>query len=540
MPQSPLLRLGRRHFLLGLGGAALAIPFLSSLERPARAGDPQRRPRFFYLGTDHGGCWDTNFFPTTSTPSHANVLSGHKVSWGKLAAKVAGGRATMSPVLDASGAVLTPALVAKMNVLRGLDVPWYIAHNTGQHLGNFARNDNNGADGAAVSMLGMRPTVDQLLANSPEFYTKSDVASTTLRSMIINPGRQLSWSFADPAQGTASAVQNVQGLSSSIQLFNSVFGAEMMTKPKRPPVIDKVLANYKSLRQSNTRLSSADKMRLDAHIAMLGDLESSLKAQLACTVPDAPTDDAQSHQNRTTAADAAAWGQLFVDVVAAAFSCGASRIGVLGWGDTSAFSGYTGTDWHHDVAHQWYLDQQQGWLTESYQAVFEKVFVYLAAKLDQIDDGNGHTLLDNSLMVWSQESGMETHDSSGVQVVTAGSAAGYLHTGRYCDYRDMSQSAAKIDHSNSIPQGATTNQTILQYATYPGLLFEQWLGTAAQSMGLPQSEFELWKDSQGQIEHGIGTPYVGGNSTDPYVVHYKNTSSQYFKMASDPLPFLKA
>jgi len=539
MSSNQPIRLGRRHFLAGVGGFTLAIPFLSSLEKPARAGGGTARPRFFYLGTDHGGCWDTNYFPGTATPNQATVVPGHTVASGSLAATVAGGKATLSPVLSASASTLTPGLVGKMNVLRGLDVPWYIAHNTGQHLGNFARNDGNGGDGLAVAALGMRPTIDQIMASSPNFYSSADLASTTFKSMVINPGRQLSWAFSDPSQGAASGVQNVQGVSSSLQLFNSIFGAALMAKPPRPPVVDKVLANYNSLRQGNTRLSAADKMRLDTHLAMLAQLESSISAQLACTLPTTPTSDAQSHQNRTSVADATAWGQLFLDVVAAAFSCGASRLGVLGWGDTSAFApGYTGTDWHHDVAHQWYLDQQQGWLTQSYQTVFEQALVYLAAKLDQLDDGNGQTVLDNSLLVWSQECCMETHESYSIQVATFGSGAGYFNTGLLCDYRKNGDAASAISPYNDA--GMSTASAVLKpYTTYTGVLYEQWLATQLLSMGVTPSEFELWNDGMGNVQHGYGTPYVGTAGWVPQIKHYASTSSPYFQIASNPLPFLQ-
>jgi hypothetical protein len=539
MSSNQPLRLGRRHLLAGAAGFTLAIPFLSSVEKPARAGNPTARPRYFYLGTDHGGCWDSNYYPTTATPNQATVVPGHTVTSGALSASVSSGRAMLSPVLNAGSTALTSALIAKMNVLRGLDVPWYIAHNTGQHLGNFARNDNNGDDGTAVSTLGMRPTIDQIMATSPSFYSAADLAQTTLNSMIVNPGRQLSWAFSDPSQGVASGVQNVQGLSSSLQLFNSIFGAALATKPARPPVVDKVLANYNSLRQSNTRLSAADKMRLDAHIAMLAQLESSLSAQVACTLPAVPGDDAQKHQDRTTKADAALWGQLFLDVIAAAFACGASRIGVLGWGDTSSFSDYTGTDWHHDVAHQWYLDQQQTWLTQSYQAVFEQAFVYLAAKLDQMDDGNGKTVLDNSLLVWSQECCMETHASYGIQVATFGSGAGYFNTGLLCDYRKVGDMASAINPYNDAGM-TTASATLKPYTTYTGVLYEQWLATQLLSMGVTTSEFELWKDSSGNVQHGYGTPYVSTTSWVPQREHYGTTSSPYFQIASNPLPFLKA
>jgi hypothetical protein len=533
-PSSQVVRIGRRHLLAGLGGFTLAIPFLSSLEKSAHATTPSARPRYFYLGTDHGGCWDTSFFPSTPTPTAMDVVSGHTVRSGPLASTVSGGTASLSPVLSASASALTAALVGKMNVLRGLDVPWYIAHNTGQHLGNFARNDNNGADGAAVTALGARPTIDQIMANSPNFYTSSDVASTTVKSCIINSGRALSWGFSNPAQGAASPVQSIQGLNSSLDLYNSLFGNATAAKAARAPVIDKVLASYNSLRQGNSRLSAADRMRLDAHIALLSQLEQSLNAHVACTAPPKPGDDARNHASQTSIAESITWGQLFLDVVAMAFACGASRIGTFGFGDTSALSNYTGTDWHHDVAHQWYLDAQQALLKQSYQNVFEHMLVYLAAKLDQMQDVDGQTVLDNSLLVWSQECAMETHDSHGVPVVTFGGAAGYFNTGIYCDYRNQADTNGALRPYNDT--GGAGSAAIKGYVSYRGILYEQWLATQLLSMGVATGEFELWKDAQGNSQRGYGTPYVATSDA----AHYQSTSSAYFQMASSPLPFLKA
>ena len=192
-------------------------------------------------------------------------------------------------------------------------------------------------------------------------------------------------------------------------------------------------------------MSAADRARLDTHIAMIDQLQSSLNAQLQCTRPSTPTDDADNHPQQTTA-DATTAGQLWCDIVAAAFACDASRIGVFGWGDTAAFSSYTGNDWHHDVAHEWDQDAQQGLLVQSYQNFFERVFVYLAAKLDSIEDASGGSVLDNTLMGWSQECCMATHQQFGVPVVTAGGAGGYLNTGLYCDYRQMND-GGRIDRA---------------------------------------------------------------------------------------------
>ena len=127
------------------------------------------------------------------------------------------------------------------------------------------------------------------------------------------------------------------------------------------------------------------------------------------------------------------WRTLVIGACLAAFACEASRIGVFGWGDTQAFSDYGGSDWHQDVAHQWFMTQPQAWLTQSYQGVFENVFLYLAAKLDALEDVDGRTVLDNTLMAWSQECCMATHDSYAIPVVTFGGAGGAFNTGLYCD-----------------------------------------------------------------------------------------------------------
>jgi hypothetical protein len=557
---SSVIRVGRRHFLAGLGGAAIAIPFLSSLEKKARAGGTSVPPRYFYLGTDHGGCWDSSYFPQV-TPTQMVTVSGvpgHTVSAGPLAVSVSGSTASVggSSVLKASSATLTPGIVAKMNVLRGLDVPWYMAHNTGL-LGNFARNDGNGSDGVAVAALGGRPTIDQVMATSSTFYTAVDMGFTKAASIIINGGTQPhSWALTTPGNPTGG-VTPVTNNMSSLALFQSIFGAS--NAPARKPVVDLVNANYKSLVQSSTRLSSADVTRLNQHMQMLSTLETELTATLACARPPTPMDNS-TFGRYGSAPNAAKWGQLYVDVVALAFACNASRIGVFGFGDTSGFSpGFASsgdTDWHQDVAHKWYLDTPQGWLLESYQAVFEQVFLYLASQLDGMMDADGNTVLDNSLIVWGQECSMETHAQTGIQTTTFGGAAGTLNTGLYCDYRQNGQTTNRSQFSPYNDAGgasAGASASIASYVTYPGLLWEQWLATQLLAMGLPASQWELWTDSMGATQHGYGTPFVGAdqNYGSNYAPHYlpETTSwtsgasppanaSPYFANASTPLPFL--
>ncbi len=554
-----VIKLGRRHFLSGVGGFTLAIPFLGSLEREARAGDggtpaSKVQPRYLYLATNHGGCWDTSFFPNVQTTQSVSVpgVPGHTVSSGPLAATVSGSRATMSAVLNASATALTAKLVGKMNVLRGLDVPWYLAHNTGL-LGNFARNDGNGGDGSAVAALGGRPTIDQLMASSNSFYTAANKATTKAASVIVSGGTQpYSWALTTPGNVTGGVTPVTDNLS-SLKLFQSIFGTSSGTAAKaRTPVVDLVRGNYNSLMQGNTRLSAADKIRLSQHVDMLSTLESSLTATLACSTPPTPPMDNSAFGPYGTTPNPGKWGQLYADVIAAAFACNASRISVFGFGDTSGFSpGFAAsgqTDWHQQVAHKWNLDQPQGWLLESYQAFFEQVLVYVAAKLDGMIDVDGNTVLDNSLVVWGQECCMETHEQYGIQTVTFGGAAGTMNTGLYCDYRQNGQTAAAINPAAN--GGASSSASLAGYVTYPGLLWEQWLATQMLAMGLTAADWELWKDGSGATEHGYGTPYVTGVSWMPnYAAHYlpgatwsggspTSNASPYFANASTALPFL--
>ena len=118
--------LSRRMILRGVGGFALALPFLPSLaEREALAKGATGKPRLFWFGTDHGGAYDSNMFPSDSLlNTTATAVPGHTVHAGQLAATVNNGTATLSPILRASSSTLTPALVGKMNVFRGLDVPF--------------------------------------------------------------------------------------------------------------------------------------------------------------------------------------------------------------------------------------------------------------------------------------------------------------------------------------------------------------------------------------------------------------------------------
>jgi hypothetical protein len=484
----------RRSLLRGAGGFTLALPLLPSLmPRGARAkGGSLVPPRFVSICTQHGAVWEDFMHPSSDTLGESMNYGGHSIRRGDLGVSVDGDRASLSPVLSGASDRLTPELAAKMNVIRGLDVPFYIGHHRGGHLGNWAANDGNGEDGQ-VQQGSPTPSIDQVLAWSDSFY--GDLGSILERSLIVGASHSYGWSSPQTQSGE---IQQMAAEYSSLALFNRIFVPEEEETSPRPPVVDRVLENYNSLRQSNRRLSARDRQRLDEHIERVDELQRRLAVVVSCGDVDEPTIDADAVRGEPSFhVNPELQGQfwsLFNDVIVTAFLCGTSRIAVLGV--TDIFSSYAG-DWHQDVAHQAHLPDgsRQMDLWTANQITFESVMLDLISKLD-VEEVDGTTVLDNTLVQWTQESGPFTHESIDTTVVTAGSAGGCLRTGQYIDYRNTDVLAEEEFY-----QGTPVR-------LHPGLLHQQYLSTALQTMGLAPSDYEL--------EAGGGYPNLFiGEGRDP-------------------------
>lgn len=508
-------KLGRRMWLRGAGGFALAIPLLPSLieEKEAKAGGVARK-RFVAMGTNHGAIWQQNMYPNDGVLTQTSQYAGHAVRRGNLSLSVANGVASLSPVLSAGSDRFTSALAGKMNVLRGLDVTFYLAHHRGGHLGNYANNDGNGTDGQMTQEH--IPTIDQLMAWSNSFYP--DLSTILERALVIGGnGMSANWSSPSSKSGT---VQNIAPENDSLALFNRIFVPAEDPATARPPIIDRVLEDYKRLRNGSRRLSTADRQRLDDHIDRLDELQRKINVQVSCGDIQPPTASSVDEWSSSSygidpQAQTRFW-QLHNDVIAAAFACDTCRIASMF--ATDIFSDYVG-DWHQDVAHQAHFPdgEDQGTISAANQRFFEGVFLDLAAKLDAIQDIDG-TVLDSTLIQWTQESGCATHDPIEMPVVTAGSAGGFFTTGNYADYRNLNSPA----HQPSA-ESAVTSHT--------GLVYNQWLGNVLQAMGLDPSEYE----SGGY--GGYGKLIL---SSETWYAGYQKYGNAELSVMSEVLPFLKA
>ena len=136
----------RRHFLVGTGGTLLALPVLPSLYPTEALAQAAASQRFFaHVLSWHGGAYQSLMFPQPATPAETMNYAGFQIRRTPLAAAVSGSTATLTPILSGPSSVMTASLVAKMNVINGMDVPFYISHNSAMALGNWADADGGDA-----------------------------------------------------------------------------------------------------------------------------------------------------------------------------------------------------------------------------------------------------------------------------------------------------------------------------------------------------------------------------------------------------------
>ena len=215
----------------------------------------------------------------------------------------------------------------------------------------------------------------------------------------------------------------------------------------------------------------------------------------------------------------AGYFKALTDVIVLALSCGVSRVASIRV--DPHFSTFSG-DWHQEVAHQSDVPDgvKQNVLVAAHQRFFADVMVNLAQKLDAVDTGDGMTLLDHTLSVWTQECGNHIHQSESMPIVAFGSAGGFLRTGQACDYRNL-----PVVYN---PGGAEKR--------VPGLLWHQWLGTVLQAMGIPRSEWENASVNRGYPDY----KYANLSSIGANITVDQAYPESVWSMAGDVLPWLKA
>jgi hypothetical protein len=408
-------RIDRRRFLMGAGGAALALPMLREFApRRARGADTTAPKRVVVVhhfhgrmvGTRQGEVW------SPSASSGAFPASGQ-----------------ISPLLAGLGAVRD-----RFVTIDGIDD--LVRHMTGNPDGHLSSN--------ATATTCMPPTPD-FIAGGPSFdYAAGELlrASSSQRPSIVFPASVAgnatyhSWPFYGP-NGTQAYAVSTDPLESLVEVFGPPATDEPPPKKtlrdrltgRRASILDGLAGEYVAL---SKQVGSDDRKQLEQHADFIRMVESHLGGTLTadCMRPSEsaiPSFNAAGNSHGALDATITPWQ---IENLVMSLACDATRVaGLHFWQSSelatfpSAFDGNSPIppEQLHTMIHD--SDNPQSGSAQVIAQGFSEIgllVAHLIARLGEVTDVDGAPLLDNTLVVWVSEMGYGSHLSHNIPVLLAG------------------------------------------------------------------------------------------------------------------------
>jgi hypothetical protein len=204
-------------------------------------------------------------------------------------------------------------------------------------------------------------------------------------------------------------------------------------------ILDSVLSRYASLQ---ARLGEPDRMRLDAHIQHLRELEQRLGTVVRCAPPmrvdttdydpasGLDSDDTGSIRDIATDTMIPTVGRFMTDMLVMAMACDLTAVGTLQWSDSEAKHTFP---WLGLSEHHHYYMNDGGYHPAELELIstwYSEQHAYLIRSMSEVDMG-GHSLLDESIVFFgSNLQDPNLHTKTNMPFLLAGNGGG-LRTGRY-------------------------------------------------------------------------------------------------------------
>lgn len=425
-------RLSRRDLLRGsLAGTAL-IPLLDAQRVMGQTPAPTRLVVFATPnGTRNDLFWPTAGQAGLSFPELTAPLSGFQ-----------------DRLLFLKGIRHNPAVVGDNGFAGGLNGSEH-ARGMGGLLtarplgtGNFVSFNATSGWGSGISM-------DQLLGQTLDLPTTFKTLELGVHVRDAEVRGRISYTAADqpvpPREDPADVFEALfaGGVGSGEEASPADPSLEQLRRERRS-VFD---LSTRELERLQARLGSDDRVKLQAHLESVRDIEQRLTAAQtagaaagSCSAPEMTAVDLADDASLPDT------GKLQMDLAAAALACDQTRIITLQWTYAESehlFPFLNLQRNHHAISHDWQgttgfaeYGQIHVWLAER--------LAYFLGKLDSYAEGDG-TLLDNTVVFWGSEIGESTqHDLTLMPYVLAGRAGGQLNTGRVLDYGDTPQDNNKL------------------------------------------------------------------------------------------------
>lgn len=411
--------LSRRTFLRGAGGIAIGLPLLEAMTPTARAGGTEGPRKRFVVMFSANGTIEEAFRPQGGVADFSFDAPG-------------GGLHILSPL---------EAIREDVIVLWGLDMvsrgqgPGGNGHDMGMGhmltaqellvgpsgIGEFSHLPDGSAGGISIDQEIASRIGGETPFRSLEFGVRSLLdlqRQVTSRMCYRGPFEAL-----PPENDPAAAFET---------LFTDLAAdpvelAEL--RARRGSVLDKVSDDFVRL---NARVGASDRIKLEAHLDAIREIEQGLYTEggplETCDVPGAikgldPNSNDQYPQV----------GRAQMDLLTMALTCDLTRVASLQWSTAQSgvrHSWLGHSDSHHALSHEADNDANARTQLIEINHWYAQQFVYLVEAMKAVPEGDG-TMLDNSVVLWVNEQGNgDLHTSTDVPFVLAGSAGGYLNTGR--------------------------------------------------------------------------------------------------------------
>ena len=429
-------RIDRRKFLVGIGGALLAVPMLESLSPRQAFATPMTAPkRLIVMLHGHGrvvGGWDVNAMTLTDWWSPASTTS----------ALPAPNSNPMAPGPSKMLQALAP-ITNEIVTIDGIDNR--VRHAANDTSGNIAADGHFHADLTALTCV--LPKADGSGGAASVDYVAGArlTGGTSVQPSIIfdgdsgcfDNGSDTFWGLnGTPSTLATGAGQGVDPATAAMNVFANFMGGGQ--KPPMPTlaqrlqqsrgsVLDSVLNDFKSLR---AQVNAADQARLDAHASFIRGLETTLAAGggqplQGCSPPDPNTLTNGDHAGPSGTTDNVDTPQM-INVMVQALACDITRCAGLAFemDDDPSFpwlfggnSPFSSSNWHADIhGQQPSLDA----LRTGFQ-FYPQMFTLLVQSLANMQDIDGSRMLDNTVVVWVSQMGYgSTHQTFNIPVVIAG------------------------------------------------------------------------------------------------------------------------
>jgi hypothetical protein len=401
--------LSRRTILRGAAGAAIALPWLEAMSpRKAQAATPTKR--FIVMFSPNGT------LPTQWTPT------GTETSF------------TLSPILTPLAPHQGDLVIVEGLLQEGGGGDGH-QNGIGGMLTGCPLNPGPFAGvGAPPAGWATGPSIDQRISQAL-------AAPTPFQSLELgvqvgaadNWGRMIYQAANQPLPPTDDPAQVYATVFSDLHTDPTLL-AHLRTRHKS--ILDAVGAEYARI---GGQLGSADKQRLDAHLAAVREIETRLTTSLVDNNPAACHDPTVTSFATPQANDSfPAVGALQMDLLTMALACDLTRVASLQWSRSVSQVRFTWLgipDGHHDLSHRSDTDTDAVSKLTQINTWYAQQMADLITRLKNTPDGAGGTLFDNTLLLWSNELAKgNTHSRQDAPYVLAGNAGGGIRTGRFVSY----------------------------------------------------------------------------------------------------------